>query len=104
MKNCCEYLRGLRYKLRMMGIPCDYPSYIFGNNKSVLVSASNPFSMLTKKSSSIAYNFVRENMAKDEYYVSYINTHDNTADKLTKSLCGIEKRSKFILIVLHHIT
>ena len=22
MKQCCEYLRGLRYKLRMMGIPC----------------------------------------------------------------------------------
>ena len=21
MKQCCEYLRGLRYKLRMMGIP-----------------------------------------------------------------------------------
>ena len=22
MKQCCEYLHGLRYKLRMMGIPC----------------------------------------------------------------------------------
>ena len=23
MKQCCEYLRGLRYKLHMMGTPCD---------------------------------------------------------------------------------
>ena len=28
MKNCCEYLRGLRYKLRMMGIPVLGPTYI----------------------------------------------------------------------------
>ena len=28
MKQCCEYIRGLRYKLRMMGIPCEGPTYI----------------------------------------------------------------------------
>ena len=28
MKTCCEYLKGLRYKLRMMGIPVDFPCYI----------------------------------------------------------------------------
>ena len=32
MKQCTEYLRGLRYKLRMMGIPCDGPSYAYGDN------------------------------------------------------------------------
>ncbi len=26
MKTCCEYVRGLRYKLRMMGIPVDFPA------------------------------------------------------------------------------
>ena len=36
MKQCCEYVRGLRYKLRMMGILVDLPSYIFGDNQSVL--------------------------------------------------------------------
>ena len=30
MKQCCEYVRGLRYKLRMMGIPCHRPTYIVG--------------------------------------------------------------------------
>ena len=104
LKGCCEYLRGLRYKLRMMGIPCDHPSYIFGDNKSVLVNLSNPFSMLKKKSSSIAYHFVRENVAKDECRVTYINTHDNIADMLTKPLFNSEKRTKFMKMILHHIT
>ena len=28
MKQCCEYVHGLRYKLRMMGISCDDPTFI----------------------------------------------------------------------------
>ena len=28
MKQCCEYIRGLRYKLRMMGIPVEGPTCI----------------------------------------------------------------------------
>ena len=27
MKQCCEYIRGLRYKLQMMGIPVVGPAY-----------------------------------------------------------------------------
>ena len=27
----CEYLQGLRYKLKMMVIPCDGPYYIYGD-------------------------------------------------------------------------
>ena len=30
MKQCCEYIRGLRYKLRMMGIPVEGPMCIYG--------------------------------------------------------------------------
>ena len=103
MKICCEYLRGLRYKLRMMGIPCDFPSYIFGDNQSVLANTTKPFSMLRKKSCSIAYHFVREGVSKDEWRTTYINTHDNVADILTKPLPGGEKRTKFIRMLLHHI-
>ena len=103
MKTCCEYVRGLRYKLRMMGIPVDFPAYIFGDNQSVLSNSSKPFSVLKKKSSSIAYHFVREGVAKDEWRVTYISTHDNVADLLTKPLSNAEKRKKFIGMILHHI-
>jgi hypothetical protein len=49
MKQCCKYLRGLRYKLRMMGIPVTGPAYILGDNKSVLCNTSIPDSTLKKK-------------------------------------------------------
>ena len=63
MKQCCEYIRGLRYKLRMMGIPVEGPMYIYGDNQSVLAI---PDSTLKKKSQSIAYHFVHDGVAKDE--------------------------------------
>lgn len=102
MKTCCEYIRGLRYKLRMMGIPVDFPTYVFGDNQSVLANSGNPFSVLKKKSSSIAYHFVREGVAKDEWRVTYISTHDNVADLLTKPLYNAEKRRKLINMILHY--
>ena len=36
MKQCCEYVRGLRYKLRIMGIPVIGCSFLYGDNQSVL--------------------------------------------------------------------
>ena len=103
LKSCCEYLRGLRYKMRMMGIACDSPAFIFGDNKSVLVNSLKPFSVLKKKYVSIAYHFVREGASNDEWRVTYINTHDNISDMLTKPLPGGEKRVKLTKMILHYI-
>ena len=103
MKQCCEYLRGLRYKLRMMGIPVNGPAYILGDNKSVLCNTSIPDSTLKKKSQSIAYHFVREGAARDEWRTGYVNTHENEADLLTKTLPSGEKRRSFVRRILHHI-
>ena len=103
MKACTEYLRGLRYKLRMMGIPCDSPAFVFGDNKSVLFNTSIPESTLKKKSQSIAYHFVREGVARDEWRTAYINTHANPADLLTKPLPAGAKREGFVTMILHHI-
>ena len=103
MKNCCEYIRGLRYKLRMMGIPCDGPAFISADNQSVLANTSIPDSTLKKKSQSIAYHFVREGAARDEWRTTYVNTHLNEADLLTKQLPSGEKRKGFVRKMLHHI-
>jgi hypothetical protein len=103
MKQCCEYLRGLQYKLRMMGIPCEGPACIHGDNQSVLASCGIPYSILKKKSQSITYHFVREGAARDEWRTSYVNTHDNEADLLTKLLPSGEKRNGFVAKLLHHI-
>ena len=103
MKECCEYSRGLRYKLRMMGIPIYGPTYIYGDNQSVLVNSTIPTSVLKKKSSSIAYHFVREGVAADEWRIQYISTNNNVADLFTKSLKNGEKRTRFIKMFLHHL-
>ena len=103
MKQCCEYIRGLCYKLRMMGIPCEGPTYIYGDNQSVLANTTNPDSTLKKKSQSIAYHFVREGAARNEWRTTYVNTHDNEADLLTKQLPSGDKRKGFVRNLLHHI-
>ena len=92
MKNCCEYIRGLRYKLRMMGITVEVPAYIEGDNQSVLANTTTPESTLKKKSQSIAYHFVREGAARGEWRTTYVNAHENEADLLTKQLPSGEKR------------
>ena len=103
MKSCCKYLRGLRYKLGMMDIPAEFPSFVFGDNQSVLINSSQPYSSLKKKSSSIAFHFVREGVAKDEWCVAYSHTSLNCADMATKSLLGGEKRTLFTSYLLHYV-
>ena len=103
MKQATEYVHGLRFKLRMMGITVDEPAYVFGDNQSVLANTSAPASTLKTKSNAIAYHFVREGCAKDEWRTAYINTHDNVTDLLTKPLPSGEKQTKFIRMLLHHI-
>ena len=76
-----------------------HPTYgwtMSGDNKSVLCNASVPDSTLKKKSQSIAYHFVREGSARDEWRVTYINTHDNESHLLTKVLPSGEREEEGI--------
>ena len=42
MKHGIEKLQGLRYKIRMMGIPLSVPSYVYGDNKSAITNSTTP--------------------------------------------------------------
>ena len=79
-----------------------YP-FVFGDIQSVLINTSLPCSKLKKNSSSIAFHFVREGVAKTEWKTTYLNTHLNPPDMLTKSLPGGEKRRRFTSFLLHYI-
>jgi hypothetical protein len=57
MKTGTEIIIGLRYKLRMMGVPLDGPTRIRADNMSVVNNCSNPELQLKTKSNSIAYHF-----------------------------------------------
>ena len=103
MKLACEYVRGLCYKLRMMGIPVNGPAFIFGDNQSVLANTTIPDSTLKKKSQSIAYHFIRKGVARSEWRMAYVNTHENESYLLAKQLPNREKQRGFVRRFLHHI-
>ena len=42
MKQCCEYLRGLRYNIRMMSILVEITYFVYRDNKSVFWNAILP--------------------------------------------------------------
>jgi hypothetical protein len=88
MKTGVELSEGLRYKLRMMGVPLDGHTHIKADNLSVVKNSSIPESQLKKKSNSIAYHYVRERSAAGTVVISHEPTGSNLADMLTKIQSG----------------
>jgi len=103
MKNGVERLRGLRYKLRMMGIPVNGPSYVFGDNMSVIHNTQTPESTLKKKSNQICYHFVHEAVASGEITTGHIDTTENVGGLATKVITSAPKREYLVDKVLHDI-
>jgi hypothetical protein len=63
LKNGMESVRGLRYKLRMMGISISGPTYTYGDNMLVIHNTQQPDSTLKKKSNPICYHACPEAVA-----------------------------------------
>ena len=103
LKNGMEVLRGLHYKLRMMGVRLSGPSFVYGDNMSVIHNTQRPESTLKKKSNSICYHAVREAVAMGECLVGHVRTHENPADIATKVLPGGQKRDYLVGLVLYDI-
>ena len=103
MKQGMEALRGLRYKLRMMGVAIAGPSYIYGDNMSVIHNTQRPESVLKKKSNSICYHAIREAVAMGECVTGHISTHDNPADLCTKLMSAGMKRDHLVGLILRDI-
>ena len=51
----------------MFGIPVEEPSYMYDDKQSVLTGSTRPESTLKKKAQSIAFHFIREGCAADEW-------------------------------------
>ena len=100
MKQGMETARGIRYKLRMMGIPLLTPTYIYGDNLSVIHNTQRPESTLKKKSNAICYHAIRESVAMGESLTSHIPTEANPADLI---LPGGAKREHLVSMILYDI-
>jgi hypothetical protein len=102
MKHSIETLRGLRYKIRMMGIPLSGPTYVYGDNKSQVTNSSRPELTLKKKCVSICYHAICESVAMGDTLLTHIRTGENLADFLTKITSGTKCR-KLVSRVIHEI-
>ena len=76
----------------MMGVPLSGPSYIYGDNMSVIHNTQRPESTLKKKNNSICYHALREAVSMGECLTTHIPNKDNLSDMMTKVLYGSNKR------------
>jgi hypothetical protein len=103
MKNDIETFRGLRYKLRMMGVTLSGAMFVYGENMSVVHNTQLPESMLKKKSNSLCYHMVRESATMGESISGHVPSVDNPAEICTKVVAGGQKRKHLIRILLHDL-
>ena len=92
MRILVEMLIGLRYKLRMFGIPIDGPCNVFCDNEAVSKSSMLAENTLKKKHLSIAFHQSREAVAAGVMLVFYEKTKSNHADLFTKVLNAIDRK------------
>ncbi len=81
-----ESVIALRYKLRMLGIPVIGSCVLFGDNQSMITSATIPSSSLKKKHNAISYHRIRESIAAGIVDLIHVASKFNLADVLTKPL------------------
>ena len=86
MKIGLQMVEGLRYKLRMFGVPIDGPANIFYDNETVTKNTMVSESTLRKKHHLIAYHPCREAVAAVIMRIAHQRTEKNLTDLFTKML------------------
>ena len=100
LRTAVEMMDGIRYKLKMFGVPLEGETRILCDNQSVIKNGSFPESVLKKKHCSVAYHVVREHIASGKALLYYENSKSNLADLFTKVL-NAETRNRLIRGILN---
>ena len=100
LKTAMEMNCAMQYKLRMMGVPIAGPSYVLGDNQSVIHNVSNPVSQLSKCHNAIAYHKCHEEAAAGAALFAHEPGKENCSDGLTKILTGQSFRA-FLSAILY---
>ena len=74
----------IRQNLRYLGAPIGAKSFLFGDNRSVVTSATLPHSTLTKRHNILAFHRVREAIAAKLMASYWIQSAYNLSDMLSK--------------------
>ena len=99
LRTAVELVEGLRYKLKMLGVPVEGETRVLCDNQAVIKNGSFPESVLKKKHCSVAYHIVREHVAAKKILLFYEESKSNLADLFTKVL-NLESRMKLIRGIL----
>ena len=99
MRQAIELIEGLRYKLRMMGVPLDGATSIYCDNDAVVKSTTAPESTLKKKHNATCYHRSREAQAAGHVRIAKISGEENLADVFTKVVVGA-KRAYLLMKIL----
>jgi hypothetical protein len=83
-RTCVEQIIDLRLTLRYLGVPLREKSYMFGDNQSVVNSASQITAKLHKWHTMLSFHRVREAIASGMINFVFINGLINPADILSK--------------------
>jgi hypothetical protein len=99
MRMAVEEAISIRYMFRCLGIPVSAPTNLYGDNFSVIQSASIPDSDLKKKHVAISYHYVREAIAGRIVNAVWVRSEENFSDICTKAL-GSTKFQDLVLEVM----
>jgi hypothetical protein len=87
-----DVIEGLRYKLRMMGIPLDGSSLVFCDNEGVVKNTTVPESPQKKKHVAICYHRCHEALAAGFIQLAKEDTKTNLVDAFMKPLPGPRRK------------
>ena len=87
----------------MMDVFIDDPTYLHGDNLSVIHNTQKSESALKKKSNSVVYHVCRESVAMGENLTSWIPSPLNPVDICTKVIAGGTKRANAIDMIVHFV-
>jgi hypothetical protein len=69
-----------------MGVPLDGPSWMFGDNQSVITSSTIPESSLNKRHNALSYHLVHECIDAEIIYFIHVEGKFNPSDLFPKIL------------------
>jgi hypothetical protein len=103
LRNARDLIVGLRYKLRMFGVPINGPAFVYCDNQGVVKNVTIPEeSVLSKKHNAINYHAVREAVAANILRVAKEDSTTNSADLLTKPLME-QRRVTLLRSILYNM-
>ena len=98
-KTCTEQIIDLRNTFRYLGVPVHSATMMFGDNESVVNTASVPYSKLHKRHNALAYHKTRAAIAADIVRYNHISGKTNPADVVSKHWAYVDVRETLMPIL-----